>query len=264
MSKALIIVNNLLRELEREFPETKSVEEKCQNVSKMHSSQSISKIPSFTRIAMQTYSPETHNKSLLTGKFITASYDLSQNYIIVYQAFRHETAEYAVSNQKFGGKYYSFTRMTWIKPNYLWMMYRSNWAHSKGQENILAIYLNLENGFLELIKNWVNSRYKDELPYSKKEHTNKIRNPDRIVIQWDPHHAPSGEKIKHSRAIQLGIKGKYLNVFHKNIIKIEDITEFVTQSNQKRLKQQEFEIPIENLLKIDHDIAKNCLIGAFE
>ncbi len=32
-------------------------------------------------------------------------------------------------------------RMTWIKPNFLWMMYRSGWAVKKNQERILAIKL---------------------------------------------------------------------------------------------------------------------------
>ena len=39
--------------------------------------------------------------------------------IIVYQAFNANIAEYAVKNQKFGGEYYSFTRMSWIKPGFM-------------------------------------------------------------------------------------------------------------------------------------------------
>ena len=45
--------------------------------------------------------------------------------IIVYQAFNPAIANYAVKHQKFGGSAYSFTRMSWIKPNFLWMMYRA-------------------------------------------------------------------------------------------------------------------------------------------
>ena len=29
--------------------------------------------------------------------------------------------------------------MTWIKPSFLWMMERSNWARKPGQEHVLAI-----------------------------------------------------------------------------------------------------------------------------
>jgi len=44
--------------------------------------------------------------------------------------------------------------MSWIKPNFLWMMYRSGWGAKPGQQVILAIALTrsyfdaiLENGF---------------------------------------------------------------------------------------------------------------------
>jgi hypothetical protein len=30
-------------------------------------------------------------------------------------------------------------RMTWIKPSFLWMMYRCGWATKPGQEHVLAI-----------------------------------------------------------------------------------------------------------------------------
>jgi hypothetical protein len=45
--------------------------------------------------------------------------------ILVYQAFKPEIGKYAVEHQRFTGcPGYSSTRMTWIKPNFLWMMFR--------------------------------------------------------------------------------------------------------------------------------------------
>ena len=35
----------------------------------------------------------------------------------------------------------NYNRMSWIKPNFLWMMYRSNWGRSQGQEVVLAVRL---------------------------------------------------------------------------------------------------------------------------
>ena len=58
--------------------------------------------------------------------------------IRVYQAYNNETADEALKLGKFGSKF-SLTRMTWIKPSFLWMMYRSGWASKQGQERILAI-----------------------------------------------------------------------------------------------------------------------------
>ena len=34
--------------------------------------------------------------------------------------------------------------MTWIKPSFLWMMYRSGWGKKHNQEHILAIYIKRE------------------------------------------------------------------------------------------------------------------------
>lgn len=54
-----------------------------------------------------------------------------------------------VKNNKFGQKF-KMDRMTWIKPSFLWMMYRSGWATKKDQERILAIDIKREgfNTFL--------------------------------------------------------------------------------------------------------------------
>ena len=57
---------------------------------------------------------------------------------IVYQAYRPSIAKFALENQFFGGEF-RLTRMSWVKPNFLWMMYRSGWASKPGQEHALAI-----------------------------------------------------------------------------------------------------------------------------
>ena len=49
--------------------------------------------------------------------------------IRVYQAYNNETADEALKLGKFGSKF-SLTRMTWIKPSFLWMMYRLNFIYS--------------------------------------------------------------------------------------------------------------------------------------
>src|SRR5262245_40969960 len=72
------------------------------------------------------------------GRHILAQFD--PDTIVVYQAFRQCIADYAVRHQRFGGDF-RLTRMSWIKPNFLWMMYRSNWGASPGQERILAVQL---------------------------------------------------------------------------------------------------------------------------
>ena len=74
-----------------------------------------------------------HQQTVLPteGQFIIAT--SSPTSIYVYQAYKPAIAEYAVAHQRFGGSHFSFQRMTWIKPNFMWMMYRSGWAQKENQ-----------------------------------------------------------------------------------------------------------------------------------
>jgi len=73
-----------------------------------------------------------------SGRHILAQYDHSS--IIVYQAYRPSIGLYALRHQRFGGDF-SYNRMSWIKPNFLWMMYRSGWGTKPKQEITLAVRL---------------------------------------------------------------------------------------------------------------------------
>nr|WP_317169811.1 DUF4291 family protein [Nonlabens sp. Ci31] len=53
------------------------------------------------------------------GHHIIAQYDDEK--VIVYQSYRPEIGLFAAENQYFGSAFRP-TRMTWIKPNFLWMV----------------------------------------------------------------------------------------------------------------------------------------------
>ena len=72
-----------------------------------------------------------------SGEQILAHYD--QESIVVYQAYKPSIGLHAVAEGKLGGPEFSFSRMSWIKPNFLWMMYRSGWGTKKGQEMTLGL-----------------------------------------------------------------------------------------------------------------------------
>jgi hypothetical protein len=57
--------------------------------------------------------------------------------ITVYQAYPPEIAEPALAGGRFVPPF-KRDRMTWIKPSFLWMMYRCGWATTPGQERVLA------------------------------------------------------------------------------------------------------------------------------
>ena len=150
--------------------------------------------------------------------------------IRVYQAYNNKIADEALKLGRFGSKF-SLTRMTWIKPSFLWMMYRSGWASKQGQERILAIDLKRE-GFDEIVKNSVLSSFREVSDLSKEEWKEKLENSE-VRCQWDPDRDIYGNPIGR-RAIQLGIKGetvkKYVNEW---IVNITDITEEVIEMREK-------------------------------
>src|SRR5262249_60106776 len=76
------------------------------------------------------------------GALMPAQYEIRADFdastVVVYQAYRPEIAVPALAHQRFVPPF-SLGRMSWIKPSFLWMMERSNWAHKPGQERVLAI-----------------------------------------------------------------------------------------------------------------------------
>ncbi|QDS73314.1 hypothetical protein FKW77_006056 [Venturia effusa] len=80
---------------------------------------------------------------------IRAVYDAEG--IIVYQAFNAEIAKAAVETQRLDASPLYRTRMTWIKPSWCWMLYRSGYSYKDAnQSNTLAIKVSHE-GFKHLL-----------------------------------------------------------------------------------------------------------------
>lgn len=178
-------------------------------------------------------------------------------YIIVYQAFNPAIAAYAVNNQCFGGSAYSFNRMSWIKPGFLWMMYRAGWATKENQERILRISLPLTH-FKTILSQACFSSYQEDVyqtPVNWKDALEKTE----VRLQWDPDHDPSGNR-QERKAIQLGMKGTILKKFCTEwIVKIEDITEFVKAAHQQVIttNAEDLLLPYEEVIEIaDSEIKK--------
>ncbi len=162
-----------------------------------------------------------------SGCHIMAQYDDEK--IIVYQAYRKEIGEFAVKNQFFGGEF-SLNRMTWIKPNFLWMMYRSGWGTKEGQEITLAIHLKI-SAFQNYLENAAYTSFAQSEGISHEEWRNELEN-SQIRLQWDPDHDPHGKK-EDRRAIQIGLRDNFINSFAtKDILLIEDISEFVREQHK--------------------------------
>lgn len=166
------------------------------------------------------------------GQQILAHFD--EQTIVVYQASCPLTGQFAARNGFFGDGF-SYNRMSWIKPNFLWMMYRSNWGRSQGQEIVLAIRLK-RTFFDSLLERAVPSSFDPALFESNDTWKAAVEKSD-IRLQWDPDHRPNGAN-EERRAIQLGLRGATLDAYGKReIVEIIDMSEFVASQRENAVKE---------------------------
>jgi hypothetical protein len=195
-----------------------------------------------------------------SGRHILASHD--EEAVVVYQAYRPAIGRYAAGNQRFGGEY-SFNRMSWIKPNFLWMMYRSGWGTKEGQEVTLAVTIP-RTLFDEILTTAVpstfhSSRHRDTNEWKRALAASEVR------LQWDPDHAPDGLPLKR-RAIQLGLRGEILRRYaEKEVIRIEDISGFVAEQREALDASRELSVPVETVYQpLRADAGLNVSLDPFE
>jgi hypothetical protein len=166
------------------------------------------------------------------GQVILAQYDADS--IVVYQAYSAATGHFAAKHGYFGGDF-KLSRMTWIKPNFLWMMHRSGWGSKENQEVTLAIRLH-RSAFDSILAEAVHSRYIPETYEDQVAWNQAVKNSD-VRLQWDPDYSPTGGKLSR-RAIQLGLQGetaiKYAQEF---VVSIEDISKFVEEQRHHVITQ---------------------------
>jgi hypothetical protein len=167
------------------------------------------------------------------GRHILATF--TADAIVVYQAYRPQIAKVAVARQRFDAPF-SLTRMSWIKPNFLWMMHRSGWAGKPDQERVLAVHLPLAR-FLDLLGMAVHSTWQAHLHATSEAWSAAVAASD-VRLQWDPDHGPRGNPLER-RAIQLGLRGETLRDYALSWpLRIEDITGQV-QTQQRHLATPE-------------------------
>jgi Domain of unknown function (DUF4291) len=179
-----------------------------------------------------------------SGRHILAQAD--DESIVVYQAYRPSIGQFTIEHGYFGGEF-SYTRMSWIKTNFLWMMYRSGWGVKVGQEITLAIRLR-RSFFDSLLLQAVESSFTGS-QYSNYDEWNKAITRSSVRIQWDPDHHPRGAPLER-RALQLGLRGKLLKDYgRQEILEIIDMTEFVEEqrANTTAANIAELIVPVERV-----------------
>jgi len=145
--------------------------------------------------------------------------------IVVYQAYCPSIATFLTENGYFGGPDFSFSRTSWIKPSFLWMMFRSDWGTSLDQEVVLALRMRRSH-FDALLERAVPTRFKaDDFP-DEEAWRLKVKRSD-VQVQWDPDRDPAGAKVER-RAIQLALRGEALAAFRgPAFVDVSDVSDLV-------------------------------------
>jgi hypothetical protein len=163
----------------------------------------------------------------VSGRHILAQFD--DEAIVVYQAYRPAIGRFAAEHGYLGGAF-SLDRMSWVKPNFLWMMYRSGWGTKQGQKVILAVWLR-RWAFDIILREAVHSSFVPEV-YASEEEWKQAVGRSSVRLQWDPDHDPVGGKVER-RAVQLGLRGDVLACYAREwIVRIEDISPFVEEQRR--------------------------------
>jgi hypothetical protein len=165
---------------------------------------------------------EQRNRWPKEGRHILAQFD--EGTVVVYQAYGPAIGQFAAQHGYFGGEF-KLSRMSWIKPNFLWMMHRSGWATKEGQEVVLAIRLK-RTAFDQILSQAVHSTFIPET-YENRDVWQAAVGRSDVRLQFDPDHNPFGDPVER-RAIQLGLRGAVLAQYAREwVVGIDDITEFV-------------------------------------
>lgn len=160
--------------------------------------------------------------SIIGNNKIFAQYN--DETIRVYQAYGNKIADEVITLGCFGPSF-KMERMTWIKPSFLWMMYRSGWGTKEGQNRTFAIDIK-RVGFDCMLRDAVLSSFSSKI-YDSSEHWRAMLKESEIRCQWDPERDIYGNP-QDRRTIQLGLKGNMVGNYVNNwITNISEITETV-------------------------------------
>ncbi|MFE5794241.1 DUF4291 domain-containing protein [Streptomyces sp. NPDC056503] len=141
--------------------------------------------------------------------------------ITVYQAYPPEIGLPAGREGRFPATW-KRDRMTWIKPSFLWMMYRSGWGTKEGQKRVLAVEIARE-GFEWALRHACLSHYEHGLHTDRDTWRRRLnRAPARV--QWDPERDLRLQSLPH-RSLQLGLAGEAARRYADEwIVSLTDVT----------------------------------------
>ena len=186
---------------------------------------------------------------------IRANFD--RDSIVVYQAYGSRIAEPTLKAGRFVTPF-SWQRMTWIKPSFLWLMARSNWGQKSGQERILAIRIS-RAGWERALALATLTSFDPQIHESESGWRAQFES-SKVHVQWDPERSLRGQKLQH-RSIQVGLSREIIREYTDQWVReITDLTPLVRKihshcrsGNQKGAKQL---LPSERVYRVPEPVAR--------
>ena len=191
---------------------------------------------------------------------IRADYD--RDTIVMYQAYSKAIAQPALEQQTFVSPF-SFNRMTWIKPSFLWLMHRSNWGRKSNQEYILAVRIK-RTGWEKALKLGVLTSYESSVHNNINQWRQDFENAQ-VHVQWDPERSIKGADLQVD-SIQVGLSRQVIHQFVEEwIVSIEDYTPLVrkiyTLLQQGKLKNAKRQLPQEKVYPVSAELGQHLMIS---
>ncbi|MFI2203194.1 DUF4291 domain-containing protein [Streptomyces sp. NPDC020192] len=146
--------------------------------------------------------------------------------------------------------------LTWIKPSFLWLMYRCGWGAKEGQETVLAVEIT-RDGFEWALRHACLSSYAREIHPDRATWQRQLkRAPTRV--QWDPERDLHLQPLPY-RSLQLGLSGEGAQRYADQwTVAIRDVTPLAHEiqalvnggdmDSAARLLPQEHPYPVEGEL----------------
>ena len=183
--------------------------------------------------------------------------DFDRGSIVVYQAYQKDIAESAIRAGRFVEPF-SWNRMTWIKPSFLWLMARSNWGTKSRQEHILAIRIKRDAWERALSLGSLTS-FEPKTHKHESNWRNQFEQAS-VHIQWDPERTIHGKKLEH-RSIQVGLSRKVIREYTDDWIL--DISDYTARTRKIRaaylagnLKRAKNDLPPERIYPVSSNTAQ--------
>ncbi|MET7513637.1 DUF4291 domain-containing protein [Streptomyces sp. NPDC005480] len=181
--------------------------------------------------------------------------------VTVYQAYRPDLGLAAAREGRFPPAW-KRDRMTWIKPSFLWMMYRSGWGTKEGQETVLGIEIT-RDGFEWALRHACLSHYERGLHPDRDTWKRRLKQaPARV--QWDPERDLRLQPLPY-RSLQLGLANGAAGLFADEwAVSVTDVTTLAHKVRAlvregdldaaRRLLPEETPYPVEDDV-LDHLVA---------